>query len=644
MDWTRLSARCALFLLLTTLFQWRVWPLLPVAGDEPDYLISVISAGKDGDFDLANNFKNQDFRAYGLDMQSPQTAPLASGYQPPAHGIWFAALLALPYAFLGLTFTRLLLLGISVSAAFLIASICDHMGYDWRTSTLAGLLLLASPSWQIHATRVLPECTAGTLAVLCLWLLVKKQSTFRIVLLGALLGFMPVFYIKYSVICATLTVFALWHKEIRRCRAFYVAFAGVALVGKACMVWVYGLHLLAGSGPEGLSAFSFSGAFDRFWRAWFDRGHGILPMQIWLLLLLISLPVILTGSRVFRWAAAAILVYGMLLGSFIGHPGESMSGRFLCAILPLASMLMASWTWALPLLCCIGIFQLLTSAYLGVWPWITTPWMSLFPNYWPSASFSTPALPLATDAGPLGIAVLVTALAFWLYSRFEPVATVASGQQDSAAGPKGQGSLPNGTEGPSIPLPQQRMFSWALSLTLVVSIALPYMHPVGVSQAVTQTVSQAPTSTPGPEAAARGAAPEIGVPPMDLARARATASHGSTTAMRAIDGNLASRWDSAAPQKPGMWFRLDLGRVAMVSGVVLDTRNSPGDFPRGLSLLGSADGKTYLRLAASKLPSAAALSVYQFPETRLRFLKLVHDGPEAPRNYWSIHEISVFGR
>jgi hypothetical protein len=59
---------------------------------------------------------------------------------------------------------------------------------------------LASPSWQIHATGVLPECAAGTLAVLCLWLLVKKQPTFRIVLLGALLGFMPVFYIQCPVI------------------------------------------------------------------------------------------------------------------------------------------------------------------------------------------------------------------------------------------------------------------------------------------------------------------------------------------------------------------------------------------------------------------------------------------------------------
>jgi hypothetical protein len=44
----------------------------------------------------------------------------------------------------------------------------------------------------------------------------------------------------------------------------------------------------------------------------------------------------------------------------------------------------------------------------------------------------------------------------------------------------------------------------------------------------------------------------------------------------------------------------------MGSGVVLDTRNSPGDLPRGLALLASADEKAYLRLAVKELPSVKA--------------------------------------
>jgi len=50
----------------------------------------------------------------------------------------------------------------------------------------------------------------------------------------------------------------------------------------------------------------------------------------------------------------------------------------------------------------------------------------------------------------------------------------------------------------------------------------------------------------------------------------ARASHNAPAASQAIDNRPDTAWSSGAPQTPGMWFQIDLGRVEAVSGVMLD--------------------------------------------------------------------------
>lgn len=49
----------------------------------------------------------------------------------------------------------------------------------------------------------------------------------------------------------------------------------------------------------------------------------------------------------------------------------------------------------------------------------------------------------------------------------------------------------------------------------------------------------------------------------------ARASHNAQAASRAIDNRADTAWSSSAPQAPGMWFQINLGRVETVSGIML---------------------------------------------------------------------------
>jgi hypothetical protein len=49
----------------------------------------------------------------------------------------------------------------------------------------------------------------------------------------------------------------------------------------------------------------------------------------------------------------------------------------------------------------------------------------------------------------------------------------------------------------------------------------------------------------------------------------ANASHNAHAAICAIDNRADTAWTSGAPQTPGLWFQIDLGRVETVSGLTL---------------------------------------------------------------------------
>lgn len=72
---------------------------------------------------------------------------------------------------------------------------------------------------------------------------------------------------------------------------------------------------------------------------------------------------------------------------------------------------------------------------------------------------------------------------------------------------------------------------------------------------------------------------------------RAEASHNASSAILALDGDLATFWSSQSNQIPGMWFRVNLATPRMIDGIAF---RSPGrGYPFGYSLRISPDGESW---------------------------------------------------
>jgi hypothetical protein len=134
---------------------------------------------------------------------------------------------------------------------------------------------------------------------------------------------------------------------------------------------------------------------------------------------------------------------------------------------------------------------------------------------------------------------------------------------------------------------------------------------------------------------------------------RLSASHNPGALSAVVDGNLATRWVSGAPQDGTEWIRLDFDQPRRPSflRLVMD-RRSFGDYPRRLEIEGSVDGLAFQSLwkGPGIVPLAASLAALPvrpridvvLPGLGLRALRLRQTG-RAPRHwYWSVHEIRLW--
>jgi hypothetical protein len=108
-------------------------------------------------------------------------------------------------------------------------------------------------------------------------------------------------------------------------------------------------------------------------------------------------------------------------------------------------------------------------------------------------------------------------------------------------------------------------------------------------------------------------------------------------AANAIDGNLATRWSSAAPQTGTEWFRVDLATTRRLAAVWVDTTATPHEFPRQLTLETSVDGVRFEPAATAASPSPRQHLVLESPRA-VRAVRLLQTGA-APSASWTIHEL-----
>ncbi len=117
-----------------------------------------------------------------------------------------------------------------------------------------------------------------------------------------------------------------------------------------------------------------------------------------------------------------------------------------------------------------------------------------------------------------------------------------------------------------------------------------------------------------------------------------------------LDGRIRTRWTSG-PQRPGVWFQVELPRPRRVGGVRMALGSSWRDYPRGWVVSTSMDGRTWHAAASG---TTGALPIESLVDPRTLAVDLTFDPVEArivrialtdedPVIHWSIHEIGLLG-
>lgn len=103
----------------------------------------------------------------------------------------------------------------------------------------------------------------------------------------------------------------------------------------------------------------------------------------------------------------------------------------------------------------------------------------------------------------------------------------------------------------------------------------------------------------------------------------------------AWDRNTSTRWSTTDVQRPGMWFKLDLGEVELISGIRLLSQNL--DYPRGYTVEVSTDNVNWTQVA-SGTGTSDDITITWSPARNARWIRINQTG-SSPDHWWSIHEI-----
>jgi mono/diheme cytochrome c family protein len=121
-----------------------------------------------------------------------------------------------------------------------------------------------------------------------------------------------------------------------------------------------------------------------------------------------------------------------------------------------------------------------------------------------------------------------------------------------------------------------------------------------------------------------------------------TASHNDKEVAKAIDGDLATRWDTRKPQSPDMWFQIDLPEPTDITGLILDTGKSRGDYPRQYKIELSTHGTEWEKPTLQGEGEAGVIDYLFTKPLKAKSIRISQLG-EAKGTFWSIHELQVLG-
>ncbi len=120
------------------------------------------------------------------------------------------------------------------------------------------------------------------------------------------------------------------------------------------------------------------------------------------------------------------------------------------------------------------------------------------------------------------------------------------------------------------------------------------------------------------------------------------ASHSPARLGAMVDGDPASRWDTGAHQRGGEWIQIELPRLSQVSELILDSRGSDRDFPRGYEVTVSLDGIKWSEPVMSGAGDGPRTAI-GLPLPQAKFIRVTQTGA-VNGLFWSIHELQIKGK
>ena len=118
-----------------------------------------------------------------------------------------------------------------------------------------------------------------------------------------------------------------------------------------------------------------------------------------------------------------------------------------------------------------------------------------------------------------------------------------------------------------------------------------------------------------------------------------TASHNPVNAVKALDDDPRTRWDSGAVQAPGQWFQVELTAPASIKRIVLDSSASAADFPQAYEVYIGNDAANFgTPIVIGQ--GTAGITTIDIPNVEGQFVRIVQTGASTG-NFWSIHELLI---
>ncbi len=108
----------------------------------------------------------------------------------------------------------------------------------------------------------------------------------------------------------------------------------------------------------------------------------------------------------------------------------------------------------------------------------------------------------------------------------------------------------------------------------------------------------------------------------------------------ALDGNIATRWDTGANQVNGQYFQVDMLSAQTFDQVRLDAIGYSTDYARGYELYVSTDGTSWGNALASGSGNGPITDIV-FGLQTARYIKVVQTGTSGT-NWWGISEMNVY--